>query len=120
MRHGDKLDEQTQRILAKSRIFTARRELVKSAGLLLPPDVLIRSTPQKRLTVPSEALVREENRDYVFLQTDERNYSLREVTLGIEHDGKRVVQGGLRGGERIVIDGAFHLNNERKRRAQGG
>ena len=39
-RHGDKLDEQTQRILAKSRIFTARRELVKSAGLLLPPDVL--------------------------------------------------------------------------------
>lgn len=44
-RHGDKLDEQTQRILAKSRIFTARRELVKSAGLLLPPDVLIHSTP---------------------------------------------------------------------------
>jgi hypothetical protein len=30
------------------------------------------------------------------------------------------VQGGLHGGERIVIDGAFHLNNERKRRAQGG
>ena len=44
-RHGDKLDEQTQRILAKSRIFTARRKLVKSAGLLLPPDVLIHSTP---------------------------------------------------------------------------
>jgi cobalt-zinc-cadmium efflux system membrane fusion protein len=83
-------------------------------------SVLIRSTPQKRLTVPAEALVREENHDYVFVQTGDGSFGLREVTLGIEHEGRRVIQGGLRGGERIVIDGAFHLNNERKRRAQGG
>lgn len=107
----------------ETRTVRARMELANPAREYKPAmlaSVLIRSTPQKRLTVPSEALVREENRDYVFLQTGERNYSLREVTLGIEHDGKRVVQGGLHGGERIVIDGAFHLNNERKRRAQGG
>jgi len=46
---------------------------------------------------------------------------LREIKLGIEYEGRRVVQDGLRSSDTIVVDGAFHLNNERKRRAtQGG
>ena len=39
-KHGADLTEETQRLLAASRIFTARRELVKSAGTGLPSDVL--------------------------------------------------------------------------------
>lgn len=39
-KHGATLTEETQRVLAKSRIFTARRELVKSAGANLPSDLL--------------------------------------------------------------------------------
>jgi membrane fusion protein, heavy metal efflux system len=107
----------------ETRTVRARMELANNDREYKPSmlaSVLIRSTPQKRLTVPVEALVREENRDYVFVQTGSSTFVLREVTLGIEHDGRRVVQSGLREGERIVADGAFHLNNERKRRAQGG
>jgi cobalt-zinc-cadmium efflux system membrane fusion protein len=107
----------------ETRTVRARMELANKDREYKPSmlaSVLIRSTPQKRMTVPNEALVREDNRDYVFVQTGDGVFGLREVTLGIEHEGRRVVQGGLRDGERVVIDGAFHLNNERKRRAQGG
>ena len=84
-------------------------------------SVLIRGTPQRRLTIPSEAVVREDNRDMVFVRAGEGAFRLREVSLGVEHEGRRVVLGGLREAERLVLEGAFHLNNERQRRAvQGG
>jgi cobalt-zinc-cadmium efflux system membrane fusion protein len=106
----------------ETRTVRARMELANNEREYKPAmlaSVLIRSAPQKRLTVPVEALVREDNRDYVFVQTADAAFRLREVALGIEQDGRRVVQSGLREGERIVVAGAFHLNNERKRRAQG-
>jgi cobalt-zinc-cadmium efflux system membrane fusion protein len=83
-------------------------------------SVLIQGKPQQRLTVPNDAVVREDNRDYVFVRTAENSYRLRAVRLGIEYEGRRVVESGLREGEVVVIGGAFHLNNERKRLAQGG
>jgi cobalt-zinc-cadmium efflux system membrane fusion protein len=42
---------------------------------------------------------------------------LRQVTLGEEYDGVRVLAAGLRPDDRIVVEGAFHLNNERRQRA---
>lgn len=83
-------------------------------------SVLIQGKPQQRLTVPGDAVVREENRDYLYVRTGENSYRMRPVQLGIEHDGRRVVESGVREGEMVVINGAFHLNNERKRQAQGG
>jgi membrane fusion protein, heavy metal efflux system len=37
------------------------------------------------------------------------------VKLGLEQAGMRAVEAGLKEGDRIVTEGAFHLNNERKR-----
>jgi cobalt-zinc-cadmium efflux system membrane fusion protein len=83
--------------------------------------VVVRGKPQKQTVVPAAAVVREENRDFVFVQTAPDTFQLRQVALGAEQEGQRVVIGGLRDGERIVVDGAFHLNNERNRLAlQGG
>jgi len=83
-------------------------------------SVLIQGKPQQRLTVPNDAVVREDNKDFVFMRTGENGYKLRAVQLGMEHKGRRVVESGVREGEMVVIGGAFHLNNERKRLAQGG
>ncbi len=83
-------------------------------------SVLIRSSPQRRMTIPVEAVVRDENRDFVFVQAGDGAFRLREVSLGVEHEGRRVVLGGLRETERLVSGGAFHLNNERQRRAVQG
>lgn len=83
-------------------------------------SMLIRGQAQKRLTVPVEAVVRDGNGDFVFVRTGENAYRLQAVQLGAEHDGRRVVVSGLRESETIVLDGAFHLNNERKRRELSG
>jgi membrane fusion protein, heavy metal efflux system len=83
-------------------------------------SMLIWGAPQKRLTVPAQAVVREENRDFVFVRTGENAYRLQAVQLGAEYEGRRVVASGLRESETIVVEGAFHLNNERKRRELSG
>jgi cobalt-zinc-cadmium efflux system membrane fusion protein len=53
------------------------------------------------------------------VQTAPNTYLLRAVSLGDDMGEKRVVLKGLRPGEKVVVEGAFHLNNERKRLALG-
>jgi cobalt-zinc-cadmium efflux system membrane fusion protein len=79
--------------------------------------MLVQGPPAVRAVVPATAVVREDNKDYVFVQTAPDAFVLRRVELGAEQGGKRVIGQGLRVGEPIVADGAFHLNNERRRLA---
>jgi len=83
------------------------------------PDMLatvsLEDVPQKRLVIPAQALVREDNKDYVFVQTAPNRYRLRQVTLGADLENRSIVTEGISPGDQIVIAGAFHLNNERKR-----
>jgi cobalt-zinc-cadmium efflux system membrane fusion protein len=74
---------------------------------------------ERKLVVPSAAVVREGNGDYVFVKTGSNTFLLRPVKLGEEVGDFRVLVDGIRDGEEIVLDGAFHLNNERKRLALG-
>ena len=82
-------------------------------------NLLIRGLPQKKLVVPVTAVVRESNKEYVFAREGENRYRLVPVTLGPESGKMVVVKGGIGTGDAIVIDGAFHLNNERKRKNLG-
>lgn len=77
----------------------------------------LREAPSPRRAVPATAVVRETNRDYVFARSGPGAFSLREVTLGPEFENMRVLESGLDPKTEIVLDGAFHLNNERKRLA---
>lgn len=90
----------------------------------LKPDELASMTfsghSERKLTVPNVAVVREENKDHVFVQVAPQRYILREVTLGEEQNDRRAVISGVREDERIVTDGAFHLNNQRKQNAIKG
>ena len=107
----------------ETRTVRARMDLSNSERVFKPAmlaNVLIEGRPQKRLVIPAAAVVREDNRDYVFVESGRDAWRLRPVTLGTEHEGRRVLLEGLREGEKIVVEGAFHLNNERKRRALGG
>jgi cobalt-zinc-cadmium efflux system membrane fusion protein len=73
-----------------------------------------------KLTVPNAAIVREENRDFVFVQNGPRTYALRQVSLGDEENDRRIVLSGVGQEEHIVTEGAFHLNNQRKQNAIKG
>jgi cobalt-zinc-cadmium efflux system membrane fusion protein len=70
---------------------------------------------ERRQVVPSTAVVRDGNDDGIFVQTGPNRFVLRTVTLGEEFRDRRVLLTGVSGGEKIVVDGAFHLNNERRR-----
>jgi cobalt-zinc-cadmium efflux system membrane fusion protein len=103
----------------ETRTVTVRTEL-RNPQRLLKPEMLasmaIEPLPVPRLVVPSAAVVREENGDHVFVrQGQSGTYRLTRVELGDEVNGVRVVRGGLRAGDTIVVEGGFHLNNERKR-----
>jgi cobalt-zinc-cadmium efflux system membrane fusion protein len=107
----------------ETRTVRARMELPNPEGGFKPKmlaSMLIKGMPQRRLALPAQAVVREENRDYVFVRTGENAYRLKPVQLGTEHEGRRVVLSGLGETETIVVEGSFHLNNERKRRELSG
>jgi cobalt-zinc-cadmium efflux system membrane fusion protein len=83
--------------------------------------ITLLDSAERRRIIPLNAIVRENNEDNVFVQTGPARFVLRRVTLGPEFPAGRALIDGLRPGEKIVLDGAFHLNNERKRLLmQGG
>jgi len=82
--------------------------------------MVLKDGAERRQLIPMTAAVRESNQDYVFVQTGDKTFTVRRVTLGGEFERMRVVTAGLNPGESIVLDGAFHLNNERNRLALQG
>lgn len=102
-----------------TRTVTVRIE-VKNPHHKIKPEMLatmvIRRPGETALSVPARAVVRVGEQDHVFVETGPGHFELRPVSLGLEHDGRRRVDEGLAEGQRIVVDGAFHLNNERIRK----
>ncbi|MEA2262272.1 MAG: rane fusion protein heavy metal efflux system, partial [Acidobacteriaceae bacterium] len=106
-----------------TRTVEVRMDVPNASGILKPDQlatVTLTGHTEQKLTVPDAAVVRENNKDYVFVQTTPQGYVLREVSLGEEGNDRRVVLGGVQSSERIVTDGAFHLNNQRKQNAIKG
>ena len=75
--------------------------------------------PVEQLVVPAAAVVRDGNEEQVYVEQPDGYYRAVRVKLGAESDGMRVVLSGVKAGDRIVVGGAFHLDNERKRLEQG-
>lgn len=106
-----------------TRTVTARMDVENPERLLKPgmlASMLIRGAAHNRVMLPVAAVVREDNRDYVFVQLDAHRFQLRLVKLGQESAGVAPVLEGLSDGEKIVTEGAFHLNNERRRKELEG
>jgi membrane fusion protein, heavy metal efflux system len=69
---------------------------------------------ERESVVPATAIVRENNQDHIFVQQAANRFQMRRVTIGAEFGSDRVLEEGLQPGEKIVLDGAFHLNNQRR------
>lgn len=109
---GDIVNPETRTVLVRTDI--------DNLSQMLKPDMLITVTIQSKkvlkLAIPTTAVVRENDRTYVFAQTGPNKFRLREIEIG-SRDGNLVsVLSGITTGETIVSDGAFHLNNERKKK----
>lgn len=95
------------------------RTQVDNSDLALKPQMLasLRVIGQGRdqLVIPESAVVRENDIDHVYVQTAATQFKLVPVELGAASQGLRPVFKGLNAGTPVVVEGAFHLNNERKR-----
>lgn len=107
----------------QTRTVVVRMELSNKNGQMKPgmlATMLIESQPMEKLVVPVNAVFREDNQDHVFIRQDDNRYRMIPVKLGAEGRGYRPVISGLDDGQEIAIDGAYHLNTERKRQLSGG
>lgn len=93
---------------------------IDNAGKLLKPQMLITMVVEGRTTqktvVPAAAVVRENDVDYLFVETQPGVVKLTPTKLGPEKLGVRAIIEGPQPGKKVVTEGAFHLNNERIKR----
>ena len=106
---GDVLDVAT-------RTMNLRIELSNPDHMLKPEmyaTVRVYSAPTRDvLAVPENAVQRDRDRYFVFVQLDSHTFEARDVRLG-DSNGKQVaIVDGLREGERVVTNGGFILKSE--------
>lgn len=121
--HRGKLIYVGETVNPETRTVVVRTEIDNPEGRLKPAmlaTMLIAGKPTERVVIPGAAAVRDGDADYVFVSTGEHQYRLTPVRLGPENDGLRPVISGLNAGQVVVVEGAFHLNNERKRKELEG
>ncbi len=108
---SDTVSPETRSVTIRTQVDNPKRDLKPQ----MLATLRIASGTVNTLAVPSAAVVRESDKDHVYVQTGPTSFRLTAVDLGPTSNGYRPVNKGLAAGTVIVTDGAFHLNNERKR-----
>jgi len=109
---SDIVNPETRTVMVRSELSNLNREI--KPDMLV--SMLVQSKPIAKLSVPVKSIVRQNDKNYVFVQISANKYRLREVMVGDDYNGMLPIASGVEEGETIVADGAFHLNNERKRK----
>lgn len=109
---GDIVNPQTRTVTVRSDIANIDKEIKPD----MLASMLIKSNPMQKLAVPLESIVRENDLKHVYVQIAPKKFKFREVSLGLESDGLVEITSGIEEGDIIVAEGAFHVNNERKRK----
>jgi len=108
---GDTVSVDTRSVTIRTQVDNARRDLKPQ----MLATMRIRGEAQTALAIPTKAVVRENDRDHVFVRKSDLVFRLTPVELGPANGDNRPVLKGLPLGAQVVAQGAFHLNNERKR-----
>ena len=110
------VDRETRTIRARMNLPNTARQY---KPLMLANIALLDKT-ERRMVVPASAVVRDGNDEGIFVQTAPNTFLLHRVVLGDELGDQRVLLEGIPVGSKIVTEGAFHLNNERRRLSTRG
>jgi len=101
------------RVDPTSRSVLVRAELPNGEGLLKPGmflNVELQRDQRTAVVIPEEALVPEQNRQFVFVVAGGMAEK-REVRIGSRSPGSVEIIQGLRVGERIVVEGTVKLRD---------
>jgi cobalt-zinc-cadmium efflux system membrane fusion protein len=108
---GDTVSAETRSVTIRTQVDNSQRDLKPQ----MLATMRIRGNAQKSLALPSLAVVRENDKDHVYVKLSDRHFRLTPIELDMASGAWRPVLKGLSQGTEIVTEGAFHLNNERKR-----
>ena len=108
---GDTVSPETRTVPLRTQVDNPSRDIKPQ----MLATMRIRGEARKTLAVPQEAVVRENDRDHVYVRVAEHTFRYTAVELGEAQNGLRPVLKGLAEGDAVVVRGAFHLHNERKR-----
>lgn len=78
----------------------------------MPAYVIIKSKQRNTLTLPADAVIRDENGATVWVQTGHNVFKSKMVTIGLESEGLIEITSGLKTGDVVVTSGAYLLNSE--------
>lgn len=75
-------------------------------------DVLFETDPENRLSVPSEAVLRSSEGDFVIIALGEGRFQSQKIRTGIHNKGRTEVVHGLDAGNTIVVSSQFLIDSE--------
>ena len=108
---GDAVSPETRTVPFRTQVDNLSRDLKPQ----MLATMRIRGEATSELVVPQDAVIRESDRDHVYLKVGEGTFRFTPVELAPAHDDLRPVRKGVKLGDPVVVQGAFHLHNERKR-----
>lgn len=74
--------------------------------------VVLRNRERNSLTLPIDAVIRNEKMDIVWIQIDKNTFKSVMVETGLESGNRIEIKSGLKEGDVVVISGAYLLNSE--------
>src|SRR2546430_16280327 len=102
---SDSLDPNTRTVKARGSLANDRRllkaETFVTAEFTLPPEA--------GTEIASKAVFLRGDKHCVLVEESPGRYARREVTLGGERGGRRVIKNGVASGQRVVVEGALLL-----------
>jgi membrane fusion protein, heavy metal efflux system len=106
---GATVDPNTRRLMTRSVIKDPDHELRPN---MFARFVITTGAPLKGPAVPFNSIVRlPDGTMTAWVTTDNRHYTQRIVTLGLQNDGYNQIVDGLKDGETVATDGAILLDN---------
>jgi membrane fusion protein, heavy metal efflux system len=103
------VDPNTHRVLVRSEVRDPRHELRPG---MFATFVIRTGNSTRSPAVPYSGVVREgDGTMTVWVTTDQKRMTKREVKVGLQQDGYWQILEGLKPGEQVATEGALFLNN---------
>jgi len=108
----------------KTRTITIRAEFNNITGKLKPQMfgelIIPNEVNSTALLVPAEAVIKIDNAEYLFIQRIDSTFERIPVTICCAQNESVEISRGLKGGEKVVVKGAFYLKSELMKSSLGG
>lgn len=98
-----------------SQIFVLRASLANTDYRFVPgmqAEIVFEHSKKKALTLPADAVIREESGNHVYKKTGVGKYRPQMITSGLENFNKVEITSGVEEGDSIVVTGAYLLYSE--------